>query len=86
MSCIQGNGFCKSGVVLPNRADLRSVPCKTSRALVKLNGTTSYPLFVPRLRGRQPRGVVCVLGGKDKSEDEVKKMPFSFRICGCGCG
>lgn len=78
MNCVQGIGFCKSGVILPNRARLKSVPCTTSRALVKLNATTSYPLFVPRLKGRQKRGVICVLGGKDKSEDEVRKKPFLF--------
>ncbi|KAJ0033878.1 hypothetical protein Pint_26059 [Pistacia integerrima] len=74
MSCVQGTGFCKPGVILPNRAQLKSVPCTTRRALVKLNATTSYPLFVPKLKGRQKRGVMCVLGGKDKSEDE--KQPW----------
>ncbi|KAJ0091968.1 hypothetical protein Patl1_26696 [Pistacia atlantica] len=85
MSCVQRTGFCKPGVILPNRAQLKSVPCTTRRALVKLNATTSCPLFVPKLKGRQKRGVMCVLGGKDKSEDEsVLRVSYVVFIPGWG--
>lgn len=77
MNCIQATSAGKPCVHLPNR--IRSVRERntTRRTSLKLNAT-AYNHGLPALKCRQKSTVVCSLGGKDKSDDKVRKKAFLF--------
>lgn len=70
---------------LPNRVQLNRIDCTTRRLSLKLNATT-YKHSSPGEKRGQKSGILCLLGGKDKSGDEVRKKPSSCKvlyICFC---
>lgn len=69
MNCIQATSAGKPCVQLPNRTRLVRERNTTRRTSLKLNATT-YNHGLPALKCRQKNTVVCLLGGKDKSDDK----------------